>query len=51
VKGSAQSEVRVFSPRGRGAQFMLAPSFGAPLDESIRALITQALVMRYPDAA
>jgi hypothetical protein len=51
VKGSAQSDVRVFSPKGRGAQFMVDPSFGAPLDESIRALITQALVMRYPDAA
>jgi len=51
IKGSAQSDVRVFSPKGRGAQFMLDPDFGAPLDESIRALITQALVMRYPDAA
>lgn len=50
-KGSAQPDVRVFSPKGRGAQFMVDPSFGAPLDESIRALITQALVMRYPDAA
>lgn len=49
VKGSAQSDVRVFSPAGRGAQFMLNPSFGAPLDGSIRALIVQALVMRYPD--
>lgn len=50
-KSAMQSDVRVFSPAGRGAQFMLDPGFGTPIEESIRALITQALVMRYPDAA
>ena len=50
VKGSASADVRVFTPMGRGAQFMLDLNQQPPLDPSVRALITQALVLRYPDA-
>jgi hypothetical protein len=49
TKGAEQSAVRVFAPAGRGAQFMIGPRFGAPLDDATRALVVQALVMRYPD--
>ena len=50
VKGSASADVRVFTPMGRGAQFMLDLNQQPSLDPSVRALITQALVLRYPDA-
>jgi len=49
TKGADQSAVRVFAPAGRGTQFMIGPRFGAPLDDATRALVVQALVMRYPD--
>ena len=49
IKGSAESDVRVFAPAGRGARFMLDSRFGAHIDEQTRALVVQALVMRYPD--
>ena len=48
-KGAHQAAVRVFSPAKRGAQFMTEPWFGAPLDDATRALVVQALIMRYPD--
>ena len=41
------SEVRVFNPAGRGGYFM-ADGTAAVLDGGQIALITQALVMRYP---
>lgn len=44
---AAGSEVSVFNPAGRGANFM-ADGAGALLDAGQTALITQALVMRYP---
>lgn len=49
IKGSATADVRVFTPMGRGAQFMLDLNQHPPLDQSVRALIAQALVLRYPD--
>lgn len=50
IKGSAGADVRVFTPMGRGAQFMLDQGQPTPLDPTLRALIAQALVLRYPDA-
>lgn len=44
-------EVTVFAPAGKGAHFMLDRNFGAPLDDGTRALVAQALVMRYPEAS
>lgn len=44
---AAASEVSVFNPAGRGANFM-ADRTGDVLDAGQTALITQALVMRYP---
>jgi hypothetical protein len=48
-KGAGASDVRVFTPMGRGAQFMLSPPHALPSAQ--RALIAQALALRYPDAA
>jgi hypothetical protein len=48
-RDAAASDVRVFTPMGRGAEFMLGGP--AVLDPRQRALIAQALVLRYPDAA
>ena len=45
---TAFSDVRVFNPAGRGAQFM-ADKTGAGLGIGRAALGTQALVMRYPE--
>lgn len=42
-------EVRVFNPSGKGAAFM-AETRGAALESSFRALICQALSLRYPEA-
>jgi hypothetical protein len=50
TKDVAQSTVRVFAPAKRGAEFMIDSRFGAQLDDATRALVVQALVMRYPDA-
>ena len=50
VQGSASADVRVFTPMGRGAQFMLDLNQQPALDPSVRALIAQALVLRYPNA-
>lgn len=46
----AHPGVEVFSPKGNGARFMLDQRIGAPLDEGTRALVAQALAMRYPEA-
>jgi hypothetical protein len=43
--------VAVFSPKGNGARFMVDRNIGAPLDEGTRALVAQALAMRYPEAS
>jgi hypothetical protein len=43
-------EVEVFAPAGKGARFVLDRNVGAPLDDGTRALIGQALAMRYPEA-
>jgi hypothetical protein len=43
--------VEVFAPAGRGAHFMLNRNIGAALDDGTRALVTQALAMRYPEAS
>jgi hypothetical protein len=40
-------EVTVFNPAGRGANFM-ADRNGPLLETGVAALVTQALVMRYP---
>jgi hypothetical protein len=40
--------VRVFNPSGRGAHFMADERGARTLDAGTSALITQALVMRYP---
>ena len=40
--------VRVFNPAGRGAAFMAEGFGGNNLDAGLSGLITQALVMRYP---
>lgn len=46
----SRPEVEVFAPAGKGARFMLDRNVGAPLDEGTRALVAQALAMRYPEA-
>ncbi|BDU18275.1 nuclease-related domain-containing protein [Lysobacter auxotrophicus] len=46
----AASDVRVFNPAGRGAEFM-ADRRGASVDASTAALVRQALVMRYAASA
>lgn len=46
----AHMDVEVFSPKGKGARFMVERNSGAPLDEGTRALVAQALAMRYPEA-
>lgn len=48
-KAGAQAEVKVFTPMGRGVHFMLSNDVGSPVDENLRALVAQALVMRYPE--
>lgn len=48
---AASSDVRVFNPSGRGANFMADTASGATLDRGIAALVAQALVMRYPGDA
>lgn len=40
------SDVRVFTPMGKGAEFMLSGK--QELDASVRALIAQAIALRYP---
>lgn len=47
---SALPEVRVFNPAGRGANFM-ADRAATVVDAGIAALVTQALIMRYPTEA
>lgn len=42
-----QSDVRVFTPMGRGAHFLL--SGNETLDSSMRALIAQAIAQKYPN--
>jgi hypothetical protein len=42
-----RSDVRVFTPIGRGAEFLLRGQ--EVLDASIRALIAQAIALRYPE--
>jgi len=46
TESSKQSDVRVFSPMGKGADILL---YGNPvLDASSRALVVQAIALRYP---
>jgi hypothetical protein len=47
ISASASADVRVFNPAGRGAHFM-ADRNASTVDAGTIALITQALVMRYP---
>lgn len=49
----ANADVQVFTPTGRGANFMADDRAGARIDAATAGLVTQALVMRYPtgDAA
>jgi hypothetical protein len=47
TEASKQSDVRVFTPIGRGAEFLLRGQ--EALDASIRALVAQAIALRYPD--
>ena len=44
---SKQSDVRVFTPIGRGAEFLLGGQ--QVLDASARALVAQAVALRYPE--
>jgi len=44
---AATQDVRVFNPAGRGANFMADRSVGA-IDSATAALVTQAILMRYP---
>lgn len=47
TEAGKQSDVRVFTPMGRGAEFLLK---GRPrLDEPTRALVAQAIALRRPD--
>lgn len=46
---SANAEVRVFNPKGRGAVFMAAEGKSPPLSEQWRAMVARALEMRFPD--
>ena len=41
-----QSDVRVFTPMGRGGEFMLSGK--ETLDASARALVAKAIALRYP---
>lgn len=43
---SRQSDVRVFTPMGKGAEFMLSGK--EELDTGARALIAKAIALRYP---
>lgn len=46
TEASKQSDVRVFSPMGKGAEILM---YGTPvLDASSRALVAQAIALRYP---
>lgn len=47
-KNAASSDVRVFTPMGRGANFM--SGYPQVLPPAQRSLIAQALALRYPDA-
>jgi hypothetical protein len=47
TEGSKQSDVRVFTPMGRGAEFLLRGQ--DTLDAPIRALVAQAIALRYPE--
>ena len=47
TSANASNNIRVFNPAGRGAQFM-ADRTVSNVDPGTAALITQALVMRYP---
>ena len=47
VGPAGMRDVAVFSPAGRGANFM-ADRIGTMLDAGVAALVMQALVMRYP---
>jgi hypothetical protein len=44
---SKNSDVRVFTPIGRGAEFLLSGQ--EAIDASTRSLIAQAVALRYPD--
>lgn len=44
---SRQSDVRVFTPMGRGAEFLLSGQ--ELLDAPTRTLVAQAIALRYPD--
>lgn len=46
TEASKRSDVRVFTPMGKGAEFLLTGQ--EVLDDSIRALIAQAIALRYP---
>jgi hypothetical protein len=45
---SANADVQVFTPTGRGAHFMVDDRSGVRIDAATAGLVTQALVMRYP---
>lgn len=47
VDTTAATDIRVFNPAGRGAHFM-ADQSAIAIDSGTVALVTQALVMRYP---
>lgn len=47
TESASRSDVKVFTPMGRGAEFMLKPP--DVIDERTRPLISQALGLRYPD--
>ena len=49
TEASKQSDVRVFTPMGRGAEFLLGGQ--DVLDAPTRSLIAQAIALRYPDIA
>src|SRR3546814_170854 len=46
TEASKRSDVRVFTPMGKGADFLLTGQ--QVLEDSIRALIAQAIALRYP---
>jgi hypothetical protein len=48
IGSASSSEVQVFTPAGRGANFMADDRAGRRIDAATAGLVTQALVMRYP---
>lgn len=49
TESGKRSDVRVFTPMGRGAEFLLRGQ--SVLDAPSRALVAQAIALRYPDIA